>query len=391
LDPNIDDMVDAMVNNTLQHELSRLYYNVTYRYRHCEEFVPFVTQFVPMSDKWGQFEPEKRRINLHQDLFKRGGWEAVRGVFLHEVAHQLVYQFYPKAYRDEPPHGRAFRNMAESLNLNEIFIRASLDIRDDKDLPPNPIGKKSKDMEGHPVLSKVKKLLALSGSSNQNEAAAALAAAERLLSRHNLSKPETDGGSTPFERWRLKVGCKRVESKLSYIASILHKFFFVECIFVKEFDPMAGEYVMRLEILGKPVNLAMAEHVFHFLEERAETLWLAFKPTAHFLGESGRGAKNTFVISMLSAFEDKLHKERKEAIKATPPEVAQREMALVESDGFSLKCFLRECYPRTRTANPGHRPNAPNSARAGRKAGEDLTIHTPVQGGRRGPQGYLES
>jgi hypothetical protein len=379
----------AKINSALSRELAKHYGGITARYSTYVGFSPVSIVIGSLAGKWGLFEPDKRRISLNEELYYKGGWDATVGVLTHETAHQIQHQLYHHSSIVEPPHGKTFQRICQKLNLEKFYVSASLDIKDDGSLPPNPIGKKGLDQSEHPILSKVRKLLALATSPESHEAAAALAAAERLLTAYNLELPGEAGAASPYERWRFPIG-RQIESKYGFISNILSVFFHVECVFTYEFDPLTGGYDKFLEIMGKPVNLGMAEHVFHFLLERSETLWQAYRPTAFRMGEKGLAARNSFIHSLFRGFEAKLRKEQELARESRDPAILSREAALIELGAKSLERFKGECHPRLTNHRSNLRVQSPNSAAAGRSAGEKLTIHAPVPGGKQGVQGRLE-
>ena len=149
--------------------------------------------------------------------------------------------------------------------------------------------------------------------------------------------------------------------------------------------------IKLLEVVGKPVNLAMAEYVFHFLEERCETLWLAYKPQAKAMGEKGKSAKNDFVSNLLRAFIKKLDKEKELSLRNGSGEKVVKDTSLIGSLKAERDEFVRSCYPRLGVHRSGSVGGAsPRSAAAGWKAGEKLTLHVPLgDKGAKGPQGRL--
>jgi predicted SprT family Zn-dependent metalloprotease len=389
---NPDPLMRAKINNLLIKELNKIYTNITYPFKRFPGFRAMNLDFEKLPDKWGLFSPQRKMIILNEDLYFKGSWQVVTGVLTHEIAHQLHYQLYPYSYQKEGPHGKTFKKITKSLHLCNFYSNASLDISKEGELPPNPISKNIEENNEHPILVKVKKLLALSTSDEAHEAAAALAAAERLLLRYNLEMPDGNelgnlGNTQGFMRWRLHVG-KRFENKHSIISSILKEAFFVETVICSEFNPLTQSYEKCLEILGKSVNLSMAEHVFYFLLERCETLWQAFRPKAYAMGEKGISAKQSFIINMLTSFREKLEKERNTISQDQDFEKKRSELILSSVD--ALQAFLKESYPHLRQVSHSHRAFSPNSAMAGRQEGARLTIHSPVPQGKSGVQGRLE-
>jgi hypothetical protein len=337
---------------------------------------------------WGYYDPRNHAIGLNLRLFESFPWTTIQGFFEHETAHQAGAVLYPRATLQEGPHGPTFRYLCQRMGVNPVFANALVD-EDVARRPPNPYGPQ-KELEPNPILLKVQKLLALSSSPEPGEAQAALAAASRLMAKHNLKLVEESQAETDFERWVLLLGSARLSPKAHLICQILNRHFFVKAIFVYHYDHLADRLERAIEILGRPVNLFMAEHVFHFLMERTETLWSYHKPLAWVIGEKGAGAKSAFVQGLLLGFLRKLDDAEKTA--QTTEGLASSEVIL--SSDARLEKFYRECFPRIRfTSSRPAANNSPFSRQAGVKAGQELTIHPPLArggGDDKSLRGYLE-
>jgi hypothetical protein len=359
----------------------------------------------PLGQTWGQWLPEDRKIYLDEELILKGSWNSIKGVFAHEVAHQFVYEGFPfmtATTRGDSVlgHGYTFQFVCRLLKIDSFYTQATVDLKYSDAPPPTPYGKKRKEAEEHPILSKVKKLLALASSAETHESAAALSAAERLLSRHNLRNPnEKDGAEVSLERWLIRIGTS-ISYRHSLICHILSDFFFVNPIYIYEFDHKSETSYRTLELIGRPINLAMAEYVYHFLEERCATLWEAYKPKAREMGEKGISAKNAFISNLLLGFEAKLRNERKLANSVdTYDKTLSKETALILAQDETLiraqekerNEYMRQCHPVIRSSYRKQLSiTTPLAAKAGWKAGKELTLHTPVGNtGASGPQKRL--
>jgi hypothetical protein len=338
---------------------------------------------------WGYYNEESRTIGINQFLLENCPWETVDGIMGHETAHQLVAHFHPLAYLNEGAHGPTFKAICRKLWLSPIFAKASSDVATALD-PPNPYRRQA-DLATHPILEKVRKLLALASSPEPAEAEAALAAASRIMAKHNLILAQEDGYAADegFERWLFPLGTSRLSAKVSWIGTILEEHFFVKVIMTYHFDHFTNQQDRALEMIGRPVNLIMAEHVFHFLMERCETLWAYEKPKAQRMGETGLGAKTAFIVSLLRNFREKLQKSEKQAQSSE----GLKSSALILRGDAALGRFIDLNFPRLIKIHSqgGYQPN-PYSRKAGATAGQELNIRPPIAKGQSegGLKGYLE-
>ncbi|MDR1037045.1 MAG: DUF2786 domain-containing protein [Deltaproteobacteria bacterium] len=362
---------------------------------------PALLDIRPLERSWGMWMPDERVIAISERLLDQCRWLPVQGILGHETAHQLVHDLYPLSSAHEPPHGPTFLRICRTIHLDPFYWRASMNL-DGRLEPPCPLGPDPEDEELKPVLDKVKKLLALAGSDNTNESALALSAAERILARYSIDpeKLTRTPGDEPFRRLRLPLPGGRATLRHTLVLNILTEFFGLAAVFTWNYDPSTAGENREIELLGRPMNLAMGEYVWAFLNERCETLWQAYRPEAWKLGEKGIGAKNAFIHSLLRAFASKMRdarvKDSEEAGRTAAGASAgasagARRGELAETDN-SLDEYVKAVYPFMRRT--WHRSSAvagsPNAAGAGTKAGRELSIRPPVRGGgASGPAGLI--
>lgn len=329
---------------------------------------------------WGRWLEDQGRIMISEELILNHPWEAVMGILGHEVAHQMVSRLGGLPARLEPPHGPAFQAMAARLGLDPFYRRPTVDLKEDspaplpdRDLPPA----ESKSAQ---ALEKVKKLLALSGSPVAAEAQAAMNAAARLMARHNLDRLAEAGlnNSQAYEYRAIELGTNRLSSRLALIAHILNRHFFVETIFVPGYNPLTDTEEKILEIMGRPENSRLAEHVFYFLLERSESLWQEYHRTHQ---GGGLTARNSFIIGLLEGFNRKLDEAAAASagdLAAAPPETGFSALVLAKDKG--LAGFIKTRHPRVTTGRgSGRRRFCPESNRAGQAAGRALCLNNPVE------------
>lgn len=129
------------------------------------------------------------------------------------------------------------------------------------------------------VLEKVKKLLALANSGNENEARLAAERASEILVRHNLSmqdveKAESEYGSTVV---RDSFWC---ETEEKYVCSIINAHFFVETfdrLHANERHPTSKSRRRTLTFVGTKTNIEIAEYIYKFLMTEFRMMWKTYK------------------------------------------------------------------------------------------------------------------
>ncbi|MDR1086111.1 MAG: DUF2786 domain-containing protein [Deltaproteobacteria bacterium] len=359
-------------------------------------YSPYASRLKPLIDlmhdksRWGFWDPEKNLIGLNYNMILTCPWSTVTGILLHETAHQLVSVLEPHQSSREGPHGPTFQKYCELLHLDPVFRHPGTDEMTAK-YPPSPFGPRTENQE-HPLLVKIQKLLALGDSPEPAEAQSALAMAGRLMAKHNIELPKADqkAGFDSYERRLILLNSTQISSRVRIIASILNRHFFVKSILCYLYNPQLNRTERTLEVMGRPVNLVMAEHVFHFLMERTETLWQYHKPLALAAGEKGLGAKNSFICSLLNAFYTKLDEAETESRVRDGLESSD---VILGSDTL-LQDYYSLCYPTARsTYSRSPSSFSPFSQKAGTEAGRNLSISQPIGdtgGGSRGLNGYLE-
>ncbi|MDR2352407.1 MAG: DUF2786 domain-containing protein [Deltaproteobacteria bacterium] len=334
-----------------------------------------IIDFRPLPGKWGQWCPQERLIVLNEELLHEDYWMEARGILAHETIHQLVSDLFPYASKIEPPHGVLFMQVAQFTETDPFYWKAKISFTGPT-IPPSPYGKKREEAENHPILNKVKKLLSLASSTtHQHESQTALSAAERLLTKYNLETPVFDNEhNEPYERWTIPLNGK-ITFQHNNILCIIKKFFYVYPLFAYRYSLTRQEEYKVIELVGKPVNLALAEHVYYFLMERCETLWLDFKPKALAMGEKGLSAKNSFIRSLLKAFSNKMSSEQENYQKQ---ETTTGSRELIENSKTSLSNYVNYIYPKLGTHSVSSQTYSPGSAEAGSRAGNNLSIYMPV-------------
>ncbi len=156
-------------------------------------------------------------------------------------------------------------------------------------------------------MAKVEKLLALSQSSNEHEAALAMQKANDLIEKYHIQELGFD------QEYRYGFGIidrkrKRIESYQRRICTILHDFFFVRVVLSSLYDPLCNDTYKTIELLGTKENVAIAEYCYHFLENRLASLWSLNRK--RFKGTT-RTEKNSYYLGLLRGFYQKLQEQKR--------------------------------------------------------------------------------
>jgi len=291
----------------------------------------------------GRWVPAVRRLELARALVLGRSWLEVTSVLEHEMAHQFVDEVL--GVRDETAHGETFRRVCAERGIDARAAGAA--------------GVTATGDDGDRVLERIRKLLALAGSSNQHEAEIAMRRAHELMLRHNI---EATAART-YEVRHLGDPLKRTTRTESEIMLLLAEFFFVKVIRVPIYVARAGKPGLVYEIAGTHANVEMAEHVYEFMMHTADRLWDECRDDARV--RSGRD-RQAFQAGVVRGFREKLAAERKEL----------RGTGLVWVGDGDLDRFYRQRHPRIVTRRTRVRFNGAEAA--GREAGRTVVLNKPV-------------
>jgi hypothetical protein len=326
---------------------------------------------------WGQWDPETRTITLAARAMIDQPWHVVREILKHEVAHQLASE----GFKAGTPHGEAFARACDVLHVAPWARSATGElpavIPDWHDAP-------SADKEAK-LLNRVEKLLALATSSNEHEALSAMQRVRELQSRYNLEELRA-ARRGEFVWWVYTPKLKRLGREYDLIASILVSHFFVEVVFMQDYDAMTGEEYRAIEVIGKRQDVLMAEYVLRFLLGSVKSLWERYRDDYRKVHGRAPGqiVRNTYYRGVLRGFAEKLetsHAEQRAATSAT-------DRQLVQVGNKQLQEYLHGRYPRLTTERGGMVRHDPEAFAAGHAAGGSLVLSKPVTGETR-ERGHL--
>jgi hypothetical protein len=302
----------------------------------------------------GRWVPATRTVEISLPLVVEQAWGVVVEVLKHEMAHQYVHEVLGET--SQTPHGAAFRDACARLGIDGRAAGMPLAGGDAVDGAAQAEER---------VVSRIARLLALAESPNRNEAEAAMAAAQRLMLKHNLDAVRSNvARAYAFAHLGRPTG--RVGEHERIVAMILGKHFFVEAIWIPVYRAREAKRGSVLEICGTPSNLAIAEYAHGFLLGTAERLWRDHKRARGLRSDRER---RTYMAGVMTGFADKLARQ----------ETTSRAEGLVWVKDGDLGGYLRRRHPHVRhVRHAGQRRN--DTWAHGREAGRQIVLHKPVEG-----------
>lgn len=302
----------------------------------------------------GRWERRTRTLALSRAMVAARPWGEVLEVLKHEMAHQYCDEVLGVA--DEGPHGATFKAVCRDRGIDG---RAT----------GRPTG--DDDPARAKVLRRIQRLLALADSPEQHEAEAAMAAAQRLMLKHNLAVSESAAPQRYGVRW-LGAPTQRLQVHHRVLGGILAQHFFVRCVWVWSYDPARDRRGRVLEICGSDSNLEFATYVHGFLADTAERLWVEHK-RRH--GIRANKDRRRFLAGVMMGFHEKLGQQAEE----------HAEEGLVWVPEAALEDWVGARHPALRRGR-ATTVRADGAWQHGRSAGRRIVLHKPVvdQGTSRG-------
>lgn len=295
------------------------------------------------------WRPSERRITFNRRLVAEQPWTVVLEVLRHEMAHQYVSEVL--GVTDEPAHGAAFRRVCSEHGIDAGASGL-----------PTPDGDEERSAHVR-VVRRIQKLLALGDSPNENEAAAAMAAAQRLMLEHNVAWAE-DARHSGYGFRQLGQPRLRTPAHERILAGLLADHFFVHAIWVPAWIPERGKRGRVLEVSGTAPNLDTADYVHAFLVRTAKGLWKDWK-RAH--PDRMHGERGRYLLGVMLGFRDKLDAQQRH----------HEETGLVWVGDAGLEDFVTRRHPRLRSTRAVRFQMTP-AYRHGRDEGRKIELRRGV-------------
>lgn len=198
-------------------------------------------------------------------------------------------------------------------------------------------------MDKNPIIEKIKKLLALSASSNEHEAALAASHAQRLLSAHNLALADIETERKPEVADKVDTpAAKNLPKWARHLSGAVSAAFDCQAIH----HPATG----KLTFIGVGADVQIAAYTFTFLDRTIRRLcsqymkWAAIASTPNRQRELMR---QSYYLGAVSTVSVRL-REQKEQTPVTPGALVPVKEGLIrkamEDIGAIRTVRSRKCY-----------------------------------------------
>lgn len=320
--------------------------------------------------EWGAWNPDSRTLRISAALIMQHSWDATLNVFKHEMAHQIVTDIFGAA----EGHGRLFDQACDMIGVPHAFRG----VRGDAPRRIEDFRDERIDSESMRMLDKVRKLLSLARSGNENEAFLAMQKANELIEKYNIDRIEEDKAAKSVYAI-IHHKKKRIENYQRRICLILREHFFVDVVYSSLYDPTDCQTYRTIELLGTVENVRIAEYVYYFLMNQMEILW-----KAHHRKERAPTFRNkrSYRLGVLKGFHDKLDLQARERRRqSNKPETGGLETlsALVLAEDNALNAFRKMRFPRLSTYRSAGANIDDGMFQAGINDGKQLNLHKGIQ------------
>jgi hypothetical protein len=230
-------------------------------------------------------------------------------------------------------------------------------------------------MNRESLLDTIRRLLALSESPNEHEAARAAAKAAELMSQHNIELAQLE--TPPEHDWFEEDAGEerqRVTAEQPIIANILKAHFFVVPIFLRR-ERSYGSWVTVLSLFGERHNVAVARYVGSYLRD-------TFRRLAKQARIQTKGRRSYF-LGLAQTVGAKLEAQRQKSVQ-----VPGGERALVVLEADTKKAF-DERYPDIEKLQSRASFDDDSFIR-GLRDGEQISINPAIGRGDRTPIGAAQ-
>jgi predicted SprT family Zn-dependent metalloprotease len=323
---------------------------------------PCLIQIKPTTQYWGQWNPKTRHIVIAQNLITDYEWHDVVGVLCHEMAHQFADEALKSK---DSPHGELFQKACSRVGVPYFYTKAQVHLHqhslDWRQTQPSS--------EEEKRLEKIRKLLNLASSSNENEASVAMNRVREIYARYNLEKVASE--SNEFYHAYIKTNRKRLHTYEQKIMGILVSHYMVEVIVGSAFCPEQRSHLRTIELIGRKENVLMAEFVYEFLKT-----YVSYKVTEKRKQQGAFPASlaKSYLLGLLTGFDEKLTQqtELKENI-----DIKNSLVAFTKDP--QIKGYISKIHPRLVSVASQARLKSHDFFNTGRREGQSLTINRPLQ------------
>ena len=323
---------------------------------------------------WGQYDPKSATIKLTERLIENYPWAIVIGVLKHELAHHYVYekfnrndlsdQYQHDLYQhDLSDHGPEFRKACEKMGVPLFFRRAQVDLT----LEELDWKKDSLLSAENPLFEKIKKLMSLACSDNENEAQLASQKIQELITKNQITSFENQT-APEYQHLNIVFKNSRVPLYIKQIVSVLVEHFYVYAVFQNSVDVKNSTKVAVVELMGQKQDLLIAESVYYFLVNEVRQLFAQNKSK-----NLSQVDKKSLAWGFMDGFAKQLEKD-----KHVQRQAVQSQALILRSAQEKLEDYSRTIFPRLR--NTGSRQQINRDAyNSGHEIGKKVKLRQVIE------------
>ncbi|MBW1813009.1 MAG: DUF2786 domain-containing protein [Deltaproteobacteria bacterium] len=310
-----------------------------------------------MKSRLGYWSAEKHEICINRYFVLNHQWDSIREVLYHEMAHQFADQVLHT--QNETPHGSAFQEACHLLRANpkasghyqSLHERVQSGTLESDDR----------------IMLRIRKLMALSESSNQHEAQAAMSKVHELILKYNIRLLELNENRN-FENIFIGTPMLRHPREEYFIANLLQDFYFVQGIWISAYVIEKNKMGRVLEINGTAQNIRIASYVYDFIKQYIHSKWIEYNKELSL----NRYRKSDFSVGIVEGFRTKLESQQrtKKTVDGSPYPVRIEDPLLTK--------YFSHRYPyvhRFRKNTSGDHENIFND---GKKIGKKMVIYKGI-------------
>jgi hypothetical protein len=248
-----------------------------------------------------------------------------------------------------------------------------------------------KDMNPHEIsnetLEKLRKLLRMSASTNEHEAALALSRAQEIAVRHQIDLASVRVEDRPKQTVEKEMVSETHNKQQKFIHWLLRGHFNVHLVWV------GGSKKRQVWFIGEKTDILFAQWVSEYLTGEFPRLWLAYKRRNMIQADT---ARVTYYYGLWQGLDAKLTAAKQEAFAAKMSEVKQEsgeERASVVGQSYALAIVdrkknveqaVKEFFPNTiKGRKTSIKIRDTNAQYAGVSAGRNINLNRPIESGSR--------
>lgn len=248
-------------------------------------------------------------------------------------------------------------------------------------------------------ITRIRRLLALAGSDNENESKTAMAKAQELCAEYHLTVERVqDMEADPETRGYIKLTIeegKRAPLHMKFVGGICTKFFFVKAIAHVPDDrlPAAHRAKYLVHLCGRPHDVAIAQHVYLYLRATYKRLWLEYRK-AHGIAPSQTAVQTSYYQGLTHGVIEALKEARAKA-EAAASAAAGLAIAIVPDEALMGEAQalvgVSEARPYVQAEPIVQRKMDVQALRDGYVKGKTLSVDPAVAGeGQTGESGEVD-